>query len=225
MAQELLRVLAIPPYTHTAEAAGSRQPDTGVRGARGREASGPHVISLPPAELAKRYLQLLRTFAQQRYDSRSPGPGQPVACHRTYIPPILQWNRASVPFDTQEGTVAGGPKAEDGTDVSIRDLFSAKANKGPRVTVLLGKAGMGKTTLAHRLCQEWADGQLERFQALFLFEFRQLNLITNFLTLPQLLFDLYLRPEAGPEAVFQYLEENANKILLIFEKSSQASLP
>uniref|UniRef100_A0A8D1MJF8 NACHT domain-containing protein n=1 Tax=Sus scrofa TaxID=9823 RepID=A0A8D1MJF8_PIG len=168
-------------------------------------------------ELAKRYLQLLRTFAQQRYDSRSPGPGQPVACHRTYIPPILQWNRASVPFDTQEGTVAGGPKAEDGTDVSIRDLFSAKANKGPRVTVLLGKAGMGKTTLAHRLCQEWADGQLERFQALFLFEFRQLNLITNFLTLPQLLFDLYLRPEAGPEAVFQYLEENANKILLIFD--------
>ncbi|XP_047649721.1 protein NLRC5 isoform X8 [Phacochoerus africanus] len=168
-------------------------------------------------ELAKRYLQLLRTFAQQRYDSRSPGPGQSVACHRTYIPPILQWNRASVPFDTQEGTVAGGPKAEDGTDVSIRDLFSAKANKGPRVTVLLGKAGMGKTTLAHRLCQEWADGQLERFQALFLFEFRQLNLITNFLTLPQLLFDLYLRPEAGPEAVFQYLEENANKILLIFD--------
>uniref|UniRef100_A0A8D0MQQ7 Protein NLRC5 n=1 Tax=Sus scrofa TaxID=9823 RepID=A0A8D0MQQ7_PIG len=168
-------------------------------------------------ELAKRYLQLLRTFAQQRYDSRSPGPGQTVACHRTYIPPILQWNRASVPFDTQEGTVAGGPKAEDGTDVSIRDLFSAKANKGPRVTVLLGKAGMGKTTLAHRLCQEWADGQLERFQALFLFEFRQLNLITNFLTLPQLLFDLYLRPEAGPEAVFQYLEENANKILLIFD--------
>ena len=97
MAQELLRVLAIPPYTHTAEVAGSRQPDTGVRGARGREASCPHVISLPPAELAKRYLQLLRTFAQQRYDSRSPGPGQTVACHRTYIPPILQWNRASVP--------------------------------------------------------------------------------------------------------------------------------
>uniref|UniRef100_A0A8C3YKB7 Protein NLRC5 n=1 Tax=Catagonus wagneri TaxID=51154 RepID=A0A8C3YKB7_9CETA len=166
-------------------------------------------------ELAKSYLQLLRTFARQRYDGKSPGPGQPLAFHQTYIPPILQWNRASAPFDTQEGTVAGDPKAEDGTDVSIQDLF--KADKGPRVTVLLGKAGMGKTTLAHRLCRKWADGQLDRFQALFLFEFRQLNLITNFLTLPQLLFDLYLRPEAGPEAVFQYLEENANRILLIFD--------
>ncbi|XP_068383312.1 protein NLRC5 isoform X1 [Eschrichtius robustus] len=168
-------------------------------------------------ELAKRYLQLLRTSAQQRYADRTPWPGQPLAFPQAYIPPILQWSRASAPFNTQEGAITGDPKAEDGTDVNIQDLFSTKANRGPRVTVLLGKAGMGKTTLAHRLCQKWADGQLDRFQALFLFEFRQLNLITGFLTLPQLLFDLYLRPEAGPEAVFQYLEENANGILLIFD--------
>ncbi|XP_010965616.2 protein NLRC5 isoform X1 [Camelus bactrianus] len=168
-------------------------------------------------ELAKKYLQLLRTSTQQRYGSKTPGPGQPLAFHQAYIPPILQWSRTSAPFDTQEGAVMGHPKAEDGTNVSIRDLFNTKADKGPRVTVLLGKAGMGKTTLVHQLCQMWADGQLDRYQALFLFEFRQLNLITDFLTLPQLLFDLYLRPEAGPEAVFQYLQENANGVLLIFD--------
>nr|XP_031536477.1 protein NLRC5 isoform X6 [Vicugna pacos] len=168
-------------------------------------------------ELAKKYLQLLRTSTQQRYGSKTPGPGQPLAFHQAYVPPILQWSRTSAPFDTQEGAVMGHPKAEDGTNVSIRDLFNTKADKGPRVTVLLGKAGMGKTTLVHQLCQMWADGQLDRYQALFLFEFRQLNLITDFLTLPQLLFDLYLRPEAGPEAVFQYLQENANGVLLIFD--------
>nr|XP_058899986.1 protein NLRC5 isoform X10 [Kogia breviceps] len=168
-------------------------------------------------EPAKRYLQLLKTSARQRYADRTPRPGQPLAFPQAYIPPILQWSRASAPFDTQEGAITGDPKAEDGTDVNIRDLFNTKANRGPRVTVLLGQAGMGKTTLAHRLCQKWADGQLDRFQALFLFEFRQLNVITGFLTLPQLLFDLYLRPEAGPEAVFQYLKENANGILLIFD--------
>ncbi|XP_070244502.1 protein NLRC5 isoform X4 [Bos mutus] len=168
-------------------------------------------------ELAKRYLQLLRTSAQQRYGNRTPGPGQPLAFHQAYVPPILKWSRASAPFHTQEGATTGNPKAEDGTDVNIRDLFSTKASKGPRVTVLLGKAGMGKTTLAHRLCQKWADGQLDRFQAVFLFEFRQLNLITGSLTLPQLLFDMYLRPEASPEAVFQHLKENAEGILLIFD--------
>lgn len=168
-------------------------------------------------ELPKRYLQLLRTSVQQRYGDRTPGLGQPLAFHQVYVPPILQWSRASAPFHTQEGATTGDPKAEDGTNVNIRDLFSTKASKGPRVTVLLGKAGMGKTTLAHWLCQKWADGELDRFQAVFLFEFRQLNLITGSLTLPQLLFDVHLRPEASPEAVFQHLKENAEGILLIFD--------
>nr|XP_036866675.1 protein NLRC5 isoform X1 [Manis javanica] len=167
-------------------------------------------------ELAKRYLQLLRTSAQQRYGKRTPGPGQPLAFPQAYVPPVLQWSRATVPLDSQE---------EDGTDTSIQDLFNFRVNKSPRVTVLLGKAGMGKTTLAHRLCQKWADGQLDRFQALFLFEFRQLNLITSLLTLPQLLFDLYLSPEAGPDAVLQYLKENANGVLLIFDGLDEALHP
>ncbi|XP_019522367.1 PREDICTED: protein NLRC5 [Hipposideros armiger] len=176
-------------------------------------------------ELAKRYLQLLRTSAQQRYGDKPSGPGQPLALRQAYIPTILQWGRATAPFDTQEGAIMGGSKAEDGADMSIRDLFNTRADKGPRVMVILGKAGMGKTTLAHRLCQKWADGQLDRFQALFLFEFRHLNLITGSLTLPQLLFDVYLSPEAGPNAVFQYLKENANGVLLIFDGLEEALHP
>lgn len=111
----------------------------------------------------------------------------------------------------------GSPRAEDGADLSLQDLFGPRVDKGPRVMVLLGKAGMGKTTLTRWLCHKWADGQLDRFQALFLFEFRQLNLLAETLTLPQLLFDLYLRPEEGPDAVLQYLERNAQGVLLIFD--------
>ncbi|XP_006908839.1 protein NLRC5 isoform X1 [Pteropus alecto] len=173
-------------------------------------------------ELAKKYLQLLRTSARQRYGDKLPGPGQPFSSRQAYVPPILQWSRTTAPFDTQEGVMMGDPKTEDGADMSIWDLVNTRAEKGPRVTVLLGKAGMGKTTLARRLCQGWADGHLHRFQALFFFEFRQLNLVTSFLTLPQLLFDLYLSPEAGRDAVFQYLEENANEVLLIFDGLEEA---
>ncbi|XP_066098663.1 protein NLRC5 isoform X1 [Saccopteryx bilineata] len=176
-------------------------------------------------ELAKRYLQLLRTYAQQRYNGKFPGPGQPRTFQEAYIPTILQWSRATAAFDTAGGAVPGSPRAEDGADVSIQDLFSSKTNKGPRVMVLLGKAGMGKTTLTHWLCRKWAEGQMDRFQALFLFEFRQLNLMTSVLTLPQLLFDLYLSPEAGNDAVLQYLEENANGVLLIFDGLEEALHP
>lgn len=183
------------------------------------------IISLTPTELARKYLQLLRASAQRHYGDGLPKPGQTFAGHQPYVPPILQWSRATAPLDTREGAVMGDPKAEDSTDISLQDLFNFKAHKGPQVTVLLGKAGMGKTTLARRLCQRWADGQLDHFQALFLFEFRQLNLVTRLLTLPQLLFDLYLSPEAGPEAVFQYLKENANRVLLIFDGLDEAIYP
>ncbi|XP_012927076.1 protein NLRC5 [Heterocephalus glaber] len=167
-------------------------------------------------ELAQSYLQLLRTSALQQYGDGLPGPG------KVYVPPVLQWSRATVPLDTREGAIMGDLKTEDGNDVSIQDLFNFRTPKSSRVTVLLGKAGMGKTTLARRLCHKWADGHLDHFQALFLFEFRQLNLIPHFLTLPQLLFDLYVRPESGPEAVFQYLQENASQVLLIFDGLDEA---
>uniref|UniRef100_A0A8C6ESN0 NLR family CARD domain containing 5 n=1 Tax=Marmota marmota marmota TaxID=9994 RepID=A0A8C6ESN0_MARMA len=176
-------------------------------------------------ELTRKYLQLLRTSAQRHCGDGVPKPGQTFGAHQPYVPPILQWSRATAPLDPREGAVLGDPKTEDSTDMSLQDLFNFKAPKGPRVTVLLGKAGMGKSTLARRLCQKWAEGQLDHFQALFLFEFRQLNLITRFLTLPQLLFDLYLSPEAGPEAVFQYLKENASRVLLIFDGLDEAIYP
>ncbi|XP_042637706.1 protein NLRC5 [Orycteropus afer afer] len=169
-------------------------------------------------ELARQYLQLLKTSTQQLYGSGHSGPGQPLSLH---ITPILQRSRVTTPLDTQEEAVMGDLKAED----SIQDLFNTKAEKGRRVTVVLGKAGMGKTTLAHWLCQKWAAGQLDRFQAVFLFEFRQLNLITGLLTLPQLLFDLYLSPTSGAATVFQYLEEYAHHVLLIFDGLDEALYP
>ncbi|XP_040838591.1 protein NLRC5 isoform X3 [Ochotona curzoniae] len=167
-------------------------------------------------ELAQKYLQLLKTFAQQHCGSGFPDSGQ------AYIPPILKWSRTTTLLDTQKGTNMGHPKTEDGADVSFEDLFNCRTHKAPRMTMLLGKAGMGKTTLAHQLRQKWAEGQLDHFQALFLFEFRQLNLITHSLTLRQLLFDLYLSPESEPDAVFQYLLQNASEVLFIFDGLDEA---
>ncbi|XP_031196769.1 protein NLRC5 isoform X2 [Mastomys coucha] len=172
-------------------------------------------------ELAKKYLKLLKTSAQQCRGGTCPGAWHALDFPQTYIPPILQWSRATAPLDAQEGATIGDSEAANDIDVSIQDLFSFKA-KGPRVTVLLGKAGMGKTTLAHRLRWRWAQGQLDRFQALFLFEFRQLNMVTQLMTLPQLLFDLYLSPQSEPDAVFQYLKENAHQVLLIFDGLDEA---
>lgn len=180
---------------------------------------------LAPTELARKYLQHLRTFTQQRWESGVPGPGLVPAPHQVYIPPILQWSRTILPLESQEATAPGVLQMEDGFHENLQDLFPLRPSKGPRVTVVLGQAGIGKTTLTQRLCQKWADRQLERFQAVFLFEFRLLNLFRGSLSLSQLLFDLYLRPEAGPDEVLQYLEENAESVLLIFDGLEEALQP
>lgn len=95
--------------------------------------------------------------------------------------------------------------------MNIRDLFQYQGQQGPKSTVLLGKAGMGKTTLAHWLCQKWADGQLDRFQAVFLFEFRQAQPDHRFLTLPQLPFRCAPEARGQPGGRLQHLKENAEE--------------
>ncbi|KAK2084900.1 hypothetical protein P7K49_036200 [Saguinus oedipus] len=104
-----------PPHTYTAGARGSQQPNTPMRGYEQRaKGSCLHAMSLSLAELAKKYLQLLRTSALQHYGSRIPGSGQPHAFHQAYVPPILHQDTAPL-----GRAIMGNPRVEYGTDVSI----------------------------------------------------------------------------------------------------------
>uniref|UniRef100_A0A3B4CG09 NACHT domain-containing protein n=1 Tax=Pygocentrus nattereri TaxID=42514 RepID=A0A3B4CG09_PYGNA len=89
-----------------------------------------------------------------------------------------------------------------------------------RVVVLLGQAGSGKTLLMHCLAHHWAQGFYPSIKLLFLLEFRQLNLVSQPLSLKELLFSFFLLPEGGveqSEAVFSYILSNPEKICFIFD--------
>ncbi|XP_051808589.1 NLR family, CARD domain containing 5 [Acanthochromis polyacanthus] len=71
-----------------------------------------------------------------------------------------------------------------------------------KVTVLIGKAGSGKSLLMSCLGQQWANG-LGPIPSSYLFvllEFRQLNLLSRPLTLAELLLQHYLPPNGGDDA-------------------------
>ncbi|XP_069573025.1 protein NLRC5 [Brachyistius frenatus] len=82
-----------------------------------------------------------------------------------------------------------------------------------KVTVLVGRAGSGKTLLMSCLGQQWANG-LGPIPSSYLFvllEFRQLNLLRRPLTLSELLFQHHLPPAGGDDekrAVMDYLLSN-----------------
>ncbi|KAM6324853.1 LOW QUALITY PROTEIN: protein NLRC5 [Podargus strigoides] len=178
---------------------------------------------------AEKYRHLLINSVRQRYRSRRAAGAeaeeqtQPLAFNQAFVNLVIQQSKASrlkERTDKSREDVAGAPEPEECVDAGMKvsDLFLSVLPSGmTKVIFLFGKSGTGKTMLMHWICQKWAEGVLPQFLFTFLFEFRQLNLLKKKLTLKELFFDLFLQPEDSPDAVFQYLLENAWRTLIIFD--------
>ncbi|NWY63174.1 NLRC5 protein, partial [Chionis minor] len=183
----------------------------------------------PRLDSAEEYRHLLIDSVRQRYGSRRAAEAaaeeqtQPVAFNQAFVNLVIRQSKASrlkEKTDKSREDVANTPEPEECADTAVKvsDLFrSVEPSGATKVIFLFGKPGTGKTMLMHRICQKWAEGVLPQFLFTFLFEFRQLNLLKRKLTLKELLFDLFLQPEDSPDAVFQYLLENAWRTLIIFD--------
>nr|XP_056707958.1 NACHT, LRR and PYD domains-containing protein 12-like [Euleptes europaea] len=96
-----------------------------------------------------------------------------------------QWRRSGI---ISERSAAVGVDAlfETGTD-------------GPQTVVLLGAAGVGKTTLARRIMLDWATGRLfqERFDYIFYLSCRQMTLVSEEASLTDLIINNNLELTPG----------------------------
>ncbi|KAM6300459.1 protein NLRC5 [Aegotheles albertisi] len=188
----------------------------------------PHVLVLA-RYWAEKYRRLLIGCVCQRYGSRRAAGAaareraQPLSFNQTFVNLVIRQSKGSHSkgrADKPQEGVVGAPQPQDCADAAVKvsDFFCSVVPSGKtKVIFLFGKAGAGKTMLMHRICLKWAKGVLPQFLFTFLFEFRQLNLLRRTLTLKELLFDLFLQPEDSPDAVFQYLLENARRTLIIFD--------
>ncbi|XP_030646427.1 protein NLRC5 [Chanos chanos] len=112
--------------------------------------------------------------------------------------------------------------SQDGEEAAMEDKVTAESllSTTGRVVVLLGQAGSGKTLLMHCLGQHWAQGAFPSIHLLFLFEFRQLNLVPQSLSLRELLFRFFLPPQVDDDegqAVLNFILSNPEKICFIFD--------
>ncbi|XP_054856803.1 protein NLRC5 isoform X2 [Eublepharis macularius] len=173
---------------------------------------------------AERYRQRIITAMLQRYGANKSGEAtegetRQSAFSQAFVNLVIRQSKAcKIKGKAKEEPIAlhDGEEYSDAT-MRLSDLFKNMPSGTTNVILLLGKPGMGKTRLVHKICQQWAEGMLPQYQLIFLFEFRQLNLISRRLSLRELLFDFFLHPEGCPDAVFEHLLEDARHALLIFD--------
>uniref|UniRef100_A0A803VVB8 MHC class II transactivator n=1 Tax=Ficedula albicollis TaxID=59894 RepID=A0A803VVB8_FICAL len=86
-----------------------------------------------------------------------------------------------------------------------------------KVIVVLGKAGMGKSILIQKICQDWSNGEFSQFEFVFWFDCKQISLPEKQYSLKELLLDFFVKPQEGSKDIFEYILQNPDKVLLIFD--------
>lgn len=174
---------------------------------------------LPVSDCVEKYRQRIKTAMLQKYgitrSAKMPGVDAFVnLVIRQSKPCRIKGKMDKV--KKEPITLQDTEEHSDAT-MGLSDIFSNVHSVSTKVILLLGKPGMGKTRLMHQICRQWAEGALQQFQLIFLFEFREINLLRRPLTLRELLFDFFLHPEDCPDAVFEHLLEDSRRILVIFD--------
>ncbi|XP_075045070.1 protein NLRC5 [Mixophyes fleayi] len=166
-------------------------------------------------ESAKRYKEQIRVSLLEKYGFKVAGEpkGQ---FHPMFVEPLIKEVKMSKDQHRSKGDKTSATEESFDT-VKITNLFRRTSLQKTHVILLVGMPGTGKTMLTHRICYEWARGEHSQYTLTFLFEFRQLNLISKHFTLRELLFNLFLMPELDSEEVYEYVIENPQKVLIIFD--------
>ena len=106
---------------------------------------------------------------------------------------------------------------------TLKDYPELFQGHGSRILVL-GKPGIGKTTLTHKIGLDWASKEFEKFESIFVVKLRDLHpnqTISNALSLhvPSC-YDF----ELSPEAIHQHLTQSNKSVLLILDGLDEIDL-
>ncbi|NWS95188.1 C2TA protein, partial [Mionectes macconnelli] len=105
------------------------------------------------------------------------------------------------------------------TAIDRSRIFQIPQRKGleTKVIVVLGKAGMGKSILVQKICQDWSKGEFSEFEFIFWFDCEQINLPEKRYSLEELLLEFFVKPQEGSKEIFEYILQNPAKVLLVFD--------
>ncbi|NXT27178.1 C2TA protein, partial [Syrrhaptes paradoxus] len=103
--------------------------------------------------------------------------------------------------------------------LKMSQIFQIQGGKDleTKVIVVLGKAGMGKSILVQKICQDWSNGKFSQFEFVFWFDCKQISLPEKRYSLKDLLLEFFVEPQEGSTEIFEYILQNPAKVLLVFD--------
>lgn len=105
------------------------------------------------------------------------------------------------------------------TAIDRNQIFEIPPRKDleTKVIVVLGKAGMGKSILIQKICQDWSNGEFSQFEFVFWFDCKQISLPEKQYSLKELLLEFFVKPQERSKEIFEYILQNPAKVLLVFD--------
>ncbi|KAM9375884.1 protein NLRC5 isoform 2-T2 [Pholidichthys leucotaenia] len=173
--------------------------------------SAPHLTKRPRIDHWEQYIAAVKSSMLRRWERLTEGLVREVQLENVWVSPRMSARSRDKPDQTPGRTPE--PDGDYGSLESRMTLETFLHGCAGKVTVLVGRAGSGKTFLMSLLGQQWSQG-LGPIPSTYLFvllEFRQLNLLSNPLLLSELLFQHYF-PSGGSDdakrAIVDYLFSN-----------------
>ncbi|XP_034542329.1 protein NLRC5 isoform X2 [Notolabrus celidotus] len=175
------------------------------------------LVKRPRIDYWEQYIATVMGSLQRRWKRLNELLVKEVRLDNVWVSPRTANRGRDRPDQTPGSTDRGSRTPEPDVDygsmegrVTLETFLQGCAGK---VTVLLGRAGSGKTLLMSCLGQQWACGlgPIPSSSLFVLLEFRQLGLLTCPLSLSELLFRHYLPPTGGDDekqAIVDYVLSN-----------------
>ncbi|XP_036845311.1 uncharacterized protein LOC110510945 [Oncorhynchus mykiss] len=97
-------------------------------------------------------------------------------------------------------------------ETSPADLLKTHENK----ILLVGKPGIGKTSVTHQMLNLWAEKDHRELDYMFYFDVRDIS-HRKAMSLEDLLFNMYSEPNESKEEVLQDIKKNSENVVIIFD--------
>ncbi|XP_061571359.1 uncharacterized protein LOC133424840 [Cololabis saira] len=90
--------------------------------------------------------------------------------------------------------------------------------------LLVGKPGIGKTALICEMLRLWAESENEELDYMFYFDMREVTQM-KIMTLEDLLFNAYIKPDEGKDEVLQDIERISDNVTVMLDGVTDLSSP